>query len=286
MTERPRTTQGTIRRRRLAVAGFAVLLSAAAYWFLLGGPGTSNTRGAQVSSLTIESKAVGEKLPLQVVVPEGADGEKRPLLVFLHGRGANERSEEVDQMYSALADLGDQAPVIAFPYGGDASYWHNRDSGNWSKYVTDEVIPTVEKNFYVDPKAIGIGGISMGGYGAYEIAAENPGEFCAVGGHSPAVWQEAGETAEGAFDDAGDFAAHDVIAKVSSDPASITGAHLWIDAGDQDPFQPGTTALGAALKANGADLEQRTFPGAHETGYWDAHWGDYLGFYGAALANC
>jgi S-formylglutathione hydrolase FrmB len=49
----------------------------------------------------------------------------------------------------------------------------------------------------------------VGGFGAYDLARLNPGRFCAVGGHSPALWRSGGETAPGAVDDAEDFARHD-----------------------------------------------------------------------------
>ena len=53
----------------------------------------------------------------------------------------------------------------------------------------------------------------MGGYGAYELGLLQPGRFCAVGGHSPAVFASAGETAAGAFDDAEDFDSHNPITR-------------------------------------------------------------------------
>lgn len=39
--------------------------------------------------------------------------------------------------------LPGKAPIVAFPYGGDHSYWHDRADGSWGRYVTDEVIPEV-----------------------------------------------------------------------------------------------------------------------------------------------
>ena len=48
----------------------------------------------------------------------GSPTSERGLLVFLHGRGEDERSYLVDPMFEALADLRDRAPVVAFPYGG------------------------------------------------------------------------------------------------------------------------------------------------------------------------
>jgi S-formylglutathione hydrolase FrmB len=276
---------GVIARRR-AVAVLGLLLAVLGLWLVLGGrlPWQADRHGADVESLSIQSKAVGEELPVKVVIPEGAGNETRPLLVFLHGRDGNEGSELVDEMYAALAEQGDRAPVVAFPYGGESSYWHDRGDGDWAKYVTAEVIPKVESRFDVDAKRVAIGGISMGGFGAFDIAARHPGEFCAVGGHSPAIWQDAGETAAGAFDDAEDFASHDVVAEAAAGDFERTP--LWLDAGDRDPFVPGDEAMTAALKGAGANLTRKTFPGEHESAYWDAHWGDYLGFYAKALADC
>jgi S-formylglutathione hydrolase FrmB len=130
---------------------------------------------------------------------------------------------------------------------------------------------------------VAIGGISMGGFGAYDIARLHPGRFCAVGGHSPALWRSGGETAPGAFDDADDFARHDVIGAARSDPAAFGAARLWVDAGDEDPFHPGVEALAAALDGR---LTSRTWPGGHEAEYWNAHWASYARFYARALARC
>jgi S-formylglutathione hydrolase FrmB len=49
------------------------------------------------------------------------------------------------------------------------------------------VIPQVTRRFGTDRRRVAIGGISMGGFGAYDLARLNPGRFCAVGGHSPAL---------------------------------------------------------------------------------------------------
>ena len=240
--------------------------------------------------MTIESDAVGESLPVNVVVPEDAEGDRRrPLLVFLHGRaddGDGEESNLNDEMYAALDDQGDRAPIVAFPSGGEASYWHDRADGDWGTYVTEEVIPKVAKEFDVDTDRVAIGGISMGGYGAFDIARLNPGRFCAVGGHSPALWQSAGETAPGAFDDAEDFGDHDVVGAAASAPGPYLGQSVWLDSGDADPFRPGIDAFAAELQAAGAPLTLKIWAGAHEGDYWRSHWDSYMRFYARTLARC
>ncbi len=273
------------RRRLLAIA---ILLGVSVVgWRIVARALEPDTHGARVEHLTIESKAVGEELPVSVVVPSGDRAGRRSLLVFLHGRGENQDSELDDPFFGALASLGDRAPVVAFPYGGDHSYWHDRADGEWARYVVDEVIPQVADGFDADPSRVAVGGISMGGFGALDLALHYPGRFCAVGGHSPAVWESGAGTAAGAFDDAEDFARNDVVAAARAGDPALTDAPLWIDAGAEDPFQPGDQALATALRAEGAPVTSKlSWPGGHDSDYWNAHWGRYLRFYANALEGC
>jgi S-formylglutathione hydrolase FrmB len=227
-------------------------------------------------------------MPVNVVIPdEAADGERQPLLVFLHGRGENgEASSLHDEMFAALDEQGERAPIVAFPSGGESSYWHNRASGEWERYVTREVIGEVARRFDADRKRVAIGGISMGGFGAFDIARLNPGRFCAIGGHSPALWLSAEETAEGAFDNADDFAAHDVVGAAATDPAPFLDQPLWLDSGEDDPFRPGIDAFAERLEAAGAELEFKLSPGGHDAEYWRSHWDEYMRFYASSLAEC
>jgi enterochelin esterase-like enzyme len=211
--------------------------------------------GASVETVTIDSRAVGQPLNTTVVIPADTPAKgHRPLLVFLHGRGGDEGSELDEAFFGALAKVGSRAPIVALPAGGDHSYWHDRADGDWGRYVVREVIPEV-----------------------------HPGRFCAVGGHSPALWRTAGETAPGAFDDAEDFARHDVIGAARANPDAFGEEPLWLDAGDEDPFRPGDDAMAAAL---GDRVTAKTWPGGHEGDYWNAHWPDYARFYARALARC
>jgi S-formylglutathione hydrolase FrmB len=274
------------RRRVLAIV--AILVVGIVAWRLVDDALEPDTAGASVEHFTVESKAVGRSLPVTVVIPPGADSaQRRPMLVFLHGRGGDEDSEQVDQFFSALAKLGSRAPIVAFPYGGDHSYWHDRADGDWGYYVVDEVIPQVARRYGADADRVAVGGISMGGFGAFDLAVQFPGRFCAVGGHSPALWQTGGETAPGAFDDADDFERNDVVGAAASNPAPFTSQPVWLDAGAQDPFQPGDQVFADELQADGADATIKLDrPGGHDGDYWNSHWDDYLRFYAGALHDC
>src|SRR6478735_2603349 len=92
-----RPTRRQIWQRR-AVAVFLLILTALAAYLILAAtvfsPGTVPRQGTEVEQLMIESRAVGQELGVNVVVP-AAQREprgKRPLLVFLHGRGGSDGS--------------------------------------------------------------------------------------------------------------------------------------------------------------------------------------------------
>ena len=214
------------------------------------------------------------------MIPPGG-GAGRPLLIFLHGHGSNQNSELSAQLFKALDRLGSRAPNIAFPYGGEDSYWHDRAGGAWAQYVLKEVIPTATRVLNANSARLAIGGISMGGFGAYDIARLVPGKFCAVGGHSAAIFPAAGATAPGAFGDAADFDANNIIAIAAADPHAYGQARLWLDGGNQDPFHAADETLAAEL-----GIHMHVWPGGHDSNYWNAHWGAYLTFYANALADC
>ena len=277
--------------KRLLTTAAALAAAVAVVWAVLNLTvlAGTDTHGSDVESFELKSEAVPGTHPVSVVVPDGAgDGSGRGMLIFLHGRnGDSESYTDEEPFFEALEAQGENAPVVAFPDGGESSYWHDRDTGRWGSYVTDEVIREVAERYGADPERVAIGGISMGGFGALNLAMHNPGRFCAAGGHSPALFETGGESAAGAFDDAEDFAENDVIAAARNDPSAFDDLPVWLDAGSSDPFVPGVTAMGEALSSSGAEIRHESgWKGGHDDDYWNRHWGQYLKFYATALASC
>ena len=284
MSMASRATRRRHVRRRLAAAA-TLVVAAGALWALVWGDGV-DTRGARLERYTIDSARVHQTLDQLAVIPAGSGGSPRPLVVFLHGKDENQESQLSTQLFAALRALGPVAPDIVFPDGGEDSYWHDRASGAWGQYVLQEVIPQAVKRLHADPSRIAIGGLSMGGFGAYDLARLDPGRFCAVAGDSPALWLTGAESAEGAFDNAEDFERHNVIgaAVAANDP--YPGARLWVDVGTEDPFRGADTTLVQDLRAKGQTVQFHVWPGQHDETYWRSHWGNYLRFYASALASC
>jgi enterochelin esterase-like enzyme len=231
---------------------------------------------------TVHSRFVHRTLPQTAVVPPGG-GAGRPLLVFLHGRGRNGNESNANgAFYAALRAQGSRAPAVVFPNGGEHSYFHARRSGDWARYVLDEVIPRAVKRLGADPRRVAIGGISMGGFGAFDIARRRPSRFCAVGGHSAAVWLRSGDTAPGAFDNAADFARNNLVRLARARGRAPWGhARLWLDGGRADPFRVADEAFASALR-----IRMHHWAGGHDGAYWRRHYKRYLHFYADALATC
>lgn len=251
-------------------------------------PGTGPVAGGKLSidELKIDSRAVGRELDVSVIDPTEPSAARRPLLVFLHGAGGSNESFLANRaVLSSLTRLGAEAPVVAFP-DGETSWWHDRESGEWERYVMREVIPTVRRRFDTDSHRVAVGGISMGGYGAYHLGLRHPGRFCAVGGHSAGLWLDESEEFEGAFDNRADYERNDVLAAVRTDPDAFGDTRIWNDYGDEDWFVAGNAAFVSALRSGGADLTAHVWPGGHDNAYWDAHWPEYLQFYADSLAAC
>jgi poly(3-hydroxybutyrate) depolymerase len=228
---------------------------------------------------TVESRLVGRSLEQAVYVPSG-DTKGRPLLVLLHGRSSSPDSMAKKSFASALDDLGSRAPLVVFANGGDHSYYHNRADGRWGSYILDEVIPATIRKYDLDPRRVAIGGFSMGGFGALDLARFR--RFCAVGGHSAAMWRTGGETPQGAFDDAEDFEQNDVIEAAAEKPRLYGDAKVWIDVGTEDRFRSADEEL--ARRLSGARFV--LWKGGHDISHLEDEAPRVMKFYADALADC
>jgi S-formylglutathione hydrolase FrmB len=258
-----------------------LVLSVAALASVLGlcacGSSTKPAAPPKVSTFELASKLLGRPLYEVLVTPAGG-GAGRPLLVFLHGYGAAPSDTLSPAFISALRRLGDRAPVVFLPEG-DVGWWHDRAEGPWGSYLLQEAIPAALARSGADGDRVAIGGISMGGFGALDLGRRAR-RFCAVGGHSPAVFTRGAEGISFAFDNAADFARHALLAIARRH--SPYDVPVWIDVGSRDRLRPAAAALARELRADRVDVSFHIWPGSHGGRYWDAHFADYLRFYADA----
>ena len=271
--------------RRAAALALVLVAAVAVAGVLAATHRGADRRGADEEAFDVKSRLVGRTLEQRAAVPTGG-GKGRPLLVLLHGRGSQPGDAFSDPFWSELDRLGPRAPVVVEANGGDHSYYHDRDDGRWGSYVIREVIPEAVRRYELDPRRVAIGGTSMGGFGALDLARRENGRFCAVGGHSAALWRRSGQTPPGAFDDARDFKAHDVYGYVRSNPRAYAGEKLWLDVGRADSFRSVNTEVARRLTRRDRDVEFHLRPGGHGGAYFQANVASYLRFYARALERC
>ncbi len=152
---------------------------------LLGGLLTAATAPdayAQPTGLLTRTVRLGQDAySFQVHVPAKFQGrEKLPVILFLHGIG--QRGEggfvPVEGTAGVVArNYLEQVPaVVVLPQCRQNRYWNDPD-------MERMVIAAVEQTmaeFSADSRRLYLAGVSMGGYGAWHMAAEHAGKFAAV----------------------------------------------------------------------------------------------------------
>ncbi|WP_161968002.1 alpha/beta hydrolase [Fimbriiglobus ruber] len=145
------------------------------------------------------SPALDSKRDLYVYLPPGYDGcRKFPVMLWLHGLGLDEKNFlYVVPVFDAAIRAGKLPPmVIASPDGSingkpalasGGSFYLNSKAGNFEDYIMNDIWPFVTRNFAVRPErgAHVLAGVSMGGFGTYNLGFKHPDEFGLLGGIMP-----------------------------------------------------------------------------------------------------
>ena len=249
----------------------------------VGGPLPAVSPGPTLGG-SFDSAALGRQVTYAIAFPPGFRGESQtlPMCLYLHGRSgdhgdATSRPIGLPWMLADRVAAGAPPMAVVGVDGGNA-YWHRRASGeDPERMLTDELLPLLT-SARLETGRIGLLGTSMGGYGVL-LLAERLGQqrIAAVGALSPALWQRFEDSAPGAFDDAADFAAHDVFTGRSR----LGGIPVRLDCGRNDAFASTTTAFleGAPTTITGA-----LHDGCHDSAFWRSVAGDHVNRIAHALA--
>jgi enterochelin esterase-like enzyme len=240
----------------------------------------------------LTSPIIGEDFSYRIYLPpdyQTRPQRRYPVLYMLHGNGGNYTEwtdsylpEQADRMMTA----GEIPPfIIVMPDDGEATYWANWSEGpRWGDYVVEDVVSTIDQRYRTLPNARSraIGGLSMGGLGALNLALQHPDVFGVVGAHSPSVRLEPDPSLWFLVGD--NFWEHNPV-WLAENAASIDQLTIWIDAGTEDVWLPSVEAVRDALVYRGIQPRWNNFPGPHEAEYWIEHVPDYLRFYGSELRS-
>lgn len=220
--------------------------------------------------------------------PAYANSARRyPVLYMLHGRGGSS-SEWKDyglfDQADALIRQQKIAPLIIVSPQGDLGYWMNHANAGprWGDYITQDLVAHIDARYrtLADRSHRAIGGISMGGHGALQLALHHPEQFGAAGGHS-AVFRTQAE-AFPFFGTGADYQQRDPVSLVRDLNTPVSFA-LWLDMGASDPWLPRTLVFHDILTERGIEHSWHLDPGGHEATYWSSHLRAYLEWYDEAL---
>ena len=253
----------------------------------------------QVVQTTFYSSALKRTMTYVAYLPPGYDastGTRYPTLYMLHG-GSGYVTEWVDygllESADALIREGTVAPMIIVLPEGDQEYWVDHivsaktgaNGEKWGTYTADDVVSIIDARYHTmaEASARAIGGLSMGGHGAIQLALNFPGVWSIVGAHSPSLRVEGDAPSYLGY--GAEFAARDPYALIASKTAVARTLTWWIDTGSLDPWRTAAQGLSTELTSLGIANESHVYEGGHEAAYWSAHVGDYLRFYAGAFAE-
>ncbi len=125
-------------------------------------------------------KSGGDERKYTVYIPQGYDGKKTfPVVLFLHGSGESGkygiRAAQVG-IGPAIYNNPENFPAIAVIPQARQTWSAASDDAKAALAALDEVLESLK----VDSKRVALTGLSMGGHGAWEIAAAHPERFSAV----------------------------------------------------------------------------------------------------------
>lgn len=222
---------------------------------------------AQTGFLNRAVMEAGEEYRYQVYVPADWNDHKQwPVILFLHGAG--ERGD--DGLLQSDVGLGHAIRknaaafpfIVVMPQCRKGKVWTQPDMEAQALEALDRSI----KEFHGDRERVYLTGLSMGGFGTWDLAAKYPGRFAAYvvicGGISPLP--QLPEIAVA-------LAKEHKVADPYAETVRLVGkTPVWIFHGDADPAVPveESRKMKAALEAAHANVRYTEYAGVgHES--WD-----------------
>ena len=143
-----------------------------------------------MQDVTFRSAALQRDMPYRVPVPAFVPpGRKLPVVYLLHGGGGGNFHDWSN--YSDVAHFAEQGLILVRPEATNPNYRNpaERPEGRCEDYIENDLMADVETRFRA---AIGrqnraIVGVSMGGFGAVQLAFRHPEWFALGGGLSSAL---------------------------------------------------------------------------------------------------
>ena len=129
-----------------------------------------------------ESQTSGIKLPYLITTPTDFDPQQEslPLILFLHGAG--ERGDDckkvgihgIPKYFGADEDYMGQRVITLSPQCPESEVWIHLTT------VVKQLLDDVVARYHADPDRLSVTGISMGGFGTWDLLCSYPDTFAAA----------------------------------------------------------------------------------------------------------
>lgn len=272
----------------LAVASLSVPASRAAE----PSPPAATAAAGRVVYEAFASESLGRRVRYAISLPASYDREpsrRYPLVVFLHGLFNSEEDWERRGMQKELERLRAEGKIgdfiVAIPFGENSFYLNAKNGARYEDAIVRDFVPYLDASYRTTakPSERVLGGISMGGYGAFVIAFKHPQMFAGVVAISAAVFgdlpqppgagadrRSAGryQLAKQIFGDPPDrefFRANNPLDLASANAAKLKSLAIYFDVGEQDRygFAGGNVRLHETLDKAGVTHSFFIGPGDH-----------------------
>ena len=152
---------------------------------------------AELYEARVYKNEKGETLNYRLMVPKDyspSGTEKYPLVLFLHGAGER-GNDNTKQLVHGTKDFATDTNREKFPcfviapQCPDGKKWsevdwsadtHKQPEESISLKLTRELMASLEKEFRIDTKRLYVTGLSMGGYGTWDLVSRTPDLFAAA----------------------------------------------------------------------------------------------------------
>jgi enterochelin esterase-like enzyme len=272
-------------------------------------PGTDVSKprdgGGDLRRVHFHSRALGRTDSYLIYLPPGYANQAKagrtfPVLYLLHGDGRHQRHGaghlfqrgRVGQAATTLVHAGASQPMlIVMPESTDTSVvgdteWANTSRGQFASSVID-LVHAVDSTWPTVQSRSGraIAGLSMGGYGAVNIALRHLSMFSVIESWSGYFTQ----TPTGPFVGASPakLRANSPAAYVNTLWAQLAAdpIHVLLYISRTDPLRVQQGPFAAALGSLGVQVEANEFGGPHNFGLWSVHMPQALSFASHWLSN-
>lgn len=283
----------------------------------------ANQGGRVIKNIAMKSDMLDIDVLHTMYLPPGygRHGRRYPLIYLLHG-GPNTNTSWAETgdvkriVDAAIARRRIRPVIIAMPDARrdpripseeqQLTFYMDDLDGNF-RYQTmliDEFLPHIESHYDVLPGVRGIGGHSMGGYGALACAMLHPGTFLGAFALSAAhrtdqqitsldmdlynhgygkAWGEDLEGPDRLNDAYNYYNLRDIIQRT---PVSeLSASEYFLDVGAYDPFFEGNADLHVALTRKDIPHRFMAREGEHNWAYWTTGMPAALGFLDRAFSN-